>query len=147
MGRGRWATLPRVRDRGLAAAIVGGLLASFVGAAACRPGPLPESGSGDRDVAAGKRIYERKCASCHNANGDGRTIVAGHFPYANLTDGRWRTDGSPAAIETQIRHGKDPMPKFQGKLTDEEIRQTVAYVYQLSHPALPPESRAAGSAP
>jgi mono/diheme cytochrome c family protein len=136
-----------VRDRGAAAAIVGCLLAALLGGPGCRPTALPETGSGDRDVAAGRRIYERKCASCHNGNGDGRTIVAGHFPYANLTDGRWRTDGSPAAIENQIRRGKDPMPKFQGKLTDEEIRQTVAYVYQLSHPALPAESHANGSAP
>jgi len=142
----RWATLPRVRDRGPAAAIVGLLVVPLLAVLACRPDPLPESGSADRDVTAGRRIYERKCASCHNANGDGKTIVAGHFPYANLTDGRWRSDGSPAAIEAQIRHGKDPMPKFEGKLTDEEIRQTVAYVFQLSHPA-DPQSRAGGSAP
>jgi mono/diheme cytochrome c family protein len=122
-----------VRDRGVAAAIVGCVVAFLLAVTACRPDPLPESESGDRDVAAGRRIYERKCASCHNGNGDGRTIVAGHFPYANLIDGRWRSDGSPAAIEAQIRHGRDPMPKFEGKLTDEEIRQAVAYVYRLSH--------------
>lgn len=136
-----------MRDRGAAAVIVGFLLAALPGAWACRPDPLPESGSVDRDVAAGRRIYERKCASCHNANGDGKTIVAGHFPYANLTDGRWRSDGSPAAIESQIRHGHDPMPKFEGKLTDEEIRQTVAYVYALSHPDAPPGVSAGASAP
>jgi cytochrome c oxidase cbb3-type subunit 3 len=133
-----------VRDRGAAAAIVAFLLASIP---ACRPATLPESGSADRDAAAGRRIYERKCASCHNTNGDGKTIVAGHFPYANLTDGRWRSDGSPAAIESQIRHGRDPMPKFEGKLTDEEIRQTVVYVYELSHPTAPPTSASRGSAP
>jgi cytochrome c oxidase cbb3-type subunit 3 len=134
-----------VRSRGAAAAIVACLLAAVP---ACRPASgLPESGSADRDVAAGRRIYERKCASCHNTNGDGKTIVAGHFPYANLTDGRWRSDGSPAAIEAQIRHGRDPMPKFEGKLTDEEIRQTVAYVYVLSHPAGAPATAQKGSAP
>jgi mono/diheme cytochrome c family protein len=122
-----------VPDRGAAAAIVGCLVAFLLAVTACRPDSLPESESGDRDVMAGRRIYERKCASCHNGNGDGHTIVAGHFPYANLIDGRWRSDGSPAAIEAQIRHGRDPMPKFEGKLTDEEIRQAVAYVYRLSH--------------
>jgi len=135
-----------VRHRG-AAAVIGCVVAAFLGALACRPNPLPESGSGDRDAVAGRRIYERKCASCHNPNGDGRTIVAGHFPYANLIDGRWRSDGSRAAIEAQIRHGRDPMPKFEGKLTDEEIRQTVAYVYALSHQGAPPEAAARGSAP
>lgn len=101
----------------------------------CREDPLPEASPKSRDLAAGQRIYERKCASCHGMHGDGKTITAGRFPYANLIDGRWRSDGSPAAIERQIRNGHDPMPKFEGKLTDEEIRQTVAYVFELSHNA------------
>ena len=110
-------------------------------AAGCNNAPLPESARAGRDEAAGRRIYQRKCASCHAPNGDGKTIVAGHFPYANLIDGRWRSDGSPEAIELQIRDGKDPMPKFEGKLTDEEIRQTVAYVLALTREA---ERRHAG---
>lgn len=105
------------------------------GLAACRRPALPELGSGDRDTAAGRRIFERKCASCHNTNGDGKTIVASHLPYASLIDGAWRSDGSPGAIEKQVREGHDPMPKFQGKLTDEEIRQVVTYVGALSRAA------------
>src|SRR5262249_35669112 len=58
-----WARLPRVRHWG-AAAVIGCVVAAFLGALACRPNPLPESGSGDRDAVAGRRIYERKCASC-----------------------------------------------------------------------------------
>ena len=103
--------------------------------AACRRASLPEAENTDRDVSAGRRIFETKCASCHNHNGDGRTIVAGHFPNANLIDGVWRGDGSPASIEHQIRAGHDPMPKFEGKLSAEEIRQTVAYVVALSKEA------------
>jgi mono/diheme cytochrome c family protein len=110
--------------------------------AACRRDPLPEVQRGDRDSAAGRRIYERKCASCHNVNGDGNTITASKFPYANLLDGKWRSDGSFAAIEKQVRVGHDPMPKFEGKLTDEEIRQVAAYVFALSHAA---EARSAAS--
>jgi mono/diheme cytochrome c family protein len=108
------------------------LLAALPG---CRKASLPEEARVDRDVAAGARIFQRKCASCHNTNGDGHTVVAGHFPNANLIDGVWRSDGSPQAIEKQIRLGHDPMPRFEGKLTDEEIRQTVAYVLALSHSA------------
>jgi mono/diheme cytochrome c family protein len=134
------ARLPRVRRAGLAALFL-------LGAAACRQQPLPEGTAAERDVAAGRRIFERKCASCHNTNGDGKTIVAGHFPHANLIDGIWRSDGSPAAIEAQIRHGHDPMPKFEGKLTDEEIRQTVAYVVVLSQQATPPPPAAAAGKP
>lgn len=101
-------------------------------AASCRERPLPEVDARTRDLAAGQRIFERKCASCHNTNGDGKTVTAGRFPYANLIDGVWRSDGSAAAIERQIRQGHDPMPKFEGKLTGEEIRQTVKYVLELS---------------
>lgn len=69
---------------------------------------------------------------CHSPSGDGKTAVAGRFPYANLIDGVWRSEGSAEVIERQIRQGRDPMPKFEGKLTDEEIRQTVAYVLELT---------------
>lgn len=85
-----------------------------------------------RSLAAGRRIYEKKCASCHGMTGDGKTVTASRFPYANLIDRKWRSDGSPRAIEEQIRKGHDPMPKFEGKLTDQEIRDTTAYVVELS---------------
>jgi mono/diheme cytochrome c family protein len=101
-------------------------------AVSCSERPLPEGDAHTSDLAAGQRIFERKCASCHNTNGDGKTVTAGRFPYANLVDGIWRSDGSALAIEKQIREGHDPMPKFEGKLTDEEIRHTVTYVLELS---------------
>jgi mono/diheme cytochrome c family protein len=101
----------------------------------CRENGLPVVETRSQEIEAGRRIFERKCASCHNTNGDGQTITASKFPYANLIDGRWRSDGSAEAIERQIRRGRDPMPKFEGKLTDEEIRETVSYVLELSHAA------------
>jgi cytochrome c6 len=108
------------------------LLAAALAATGCVEKELP---LGDRltgDLSAGQRIFERKCVSCHNRNGDGNTVTGSRFKYANLLDGVWRSDGSPEAIERQIRQGHDPMPKFEGKLTDEEIRQTAAYVLELS---------------
>jgi mono/diheme cytochrome c family protein len=104
-------------------------------AAACRRPPLPEVERGDRDAQAGRSLFVRKCASCHNTNGDGKTITAGHFPYANLLDGVWRADGTLASIERQVRVGRDPMPPFERKLTDEEIRQVSAYVLTLARAA------------
>jgi mono/diheme cytochrome c family protein len=99
---------------------------------ACGEDRLPEGDASNGELAAGRRIYLDKCARCHSATGDGKTVVAGRFPYANLTDGVWRTDGSASTIENQIRHGRDPMPAFEKKLTDEQIRQTVAYVHELT---------------
>jgi len=99
---------------------------------ACGEDRLPEGDARGGTVAAGRRVFERKCMRCHSPSGDGKTAVAGRFPYANLIDGVWRSEGSAEVIERQIRQGRDPMPKFEGKLTDEEIRQTVAYVRELS---------------
>jgi mono/diheme cytochrome c family protein len=104
-------------------------------AAACRHEPLPEVTRAERDAAAGRRIFERRCVSCHNGNGDGQTKVAARFPYANLRDGKWKGDGSLASIERQVRLGDDPMPSFSGKLTDEEIRQVATYVLALARSA------------
>ena len=113
------------------------LLVLAAAATACREEVLPEADGRGREVAAGQKIFDRKCASCHSVRGDGNTIVAGKFPYANLLDGKWRGDGTASGIERQIREGHDPMPKFQGKLTDEEIRQTVAYVRELAEGGKP----------
>ena len=107
-------------------------VAALLLVSACRESRLPEGDAHGGDLAAGRRIFERKCARCHATNGDGKTVVAGRFPYANLIDGVWRSDGSAESIEKQIRRGRDPMPPFQGKLTDEQIRQTVAYVLELT---------------
>jgi len=123
------------------------LLLALLAGVCCRDRALPVADGRGGDLAAGQRIFERKCASCHNTNGDGKTVTGSRFPYANLIDGVWRSDGSPEAIERQIRHGHDPMPKFEGKLTDEEIRQTVIYVSELSHRAEEGKQKAGGGKP
>lgn len=98
----------------------------------------------NRDLAAGRMIYERKCVSCHGKSGDGKTVTASRYPFANLIDGVWRSDGSQEALERQIRFGHDPMPRFEGKLTDEEIRQTAAFVLEMARVARRAEPPAAG---
>jgi mono/diheme cytochrome c family protein len=100
--------------------------------AGCFEQRLPEVDTSSQSLAAGRRVFDRRCASCHNYNGDGDTLTASRFPYANLLDGRWRGDGSLASIEKQIREGHDPMPKFEGKLTDQEIRDAAGYVLALA---------------
>ena len=119
---------PRVR-KGAKLLLPAVLLLLSIG---CGEDRLPEGNAENGRLAAGRRLYLDKCARCHSPTGDGKTVVAGKFPYANLIDGVWRTDGSAATIENQIRHGRDPMPAFEKKLTDEQIRQTVAYVHELT---------------
>jgi mono/diheme cytochrome c family protein len=108
-------------------------LGVMTGTAACRRASLPQADRAGRDLVAGRKIFERKCARCHDRSGSGRSNVIDRFPFVNLVDGVWRSDGSPESIERQVRTGHNPMPGFEGKLTEEEIQQTVAYVLTLPH--------------
>ena len=78
-------------------------------------------------VARGKPIYQEKCATCH---GDATTpppLAAApphtqqghtwHHPDRLLVE--WILDGVPLA---------EIMPKWRGKLTEEEVRAVVAYI-------------------
>jgi mono/diheme cytochrome c family protein len=54
---------------------------------------------------------------------------------SNLADGEWQHGSSDGEIFLVIRDGIGPdfhMPKFQGKLSDEEIWQVVNYIRTLA---------------
>ena len=85
----------------------------------------------------GSEIFQRNCASCHGAagqGGKGPSFVAGG-PLSGLTfDQR---------VE-KIGRGKplNAMPRWRGKLTTEQIRMVAAYTQLLS--AQQPEPSVAG---
>jgi mono/diheme cytochrome c family protein len=80
------------------------------------------------DLAAGRAIYLARCARCHGIAGDGQTPLGKDYPYANLTDGVWRTDGSLARIEEAVRTGHRPMPGFERQLSESDIHAVAGYV-------------------
>jgi mono/diheme cytochrome c family protein len=81
-------------------------------------------------IAAGRRIYEEHCRSCHGEKGDGRGEKAAELSVApgDFTDappmGR-RTDGE---LFWQVTRGRLPMPAFEDKLSDEQRWQVVDYI-------------------
>ena len=78
---------------------------------------------------AGMALYNKNCASCHGKTGLGDGVKArmlkdfpGDFSvaaYQNQTDGEhfYKT-----------KFGRGEMPKYEGKLTDDEIWNTVNYM-------------------
>jgi mono/diheme cytochrome c family protein len=78
---------------------------------------------------AGMALYNKNCASCHGKTGMGDGVKArmlkdfpGDFSvaaYQNQTDGEhfYKT-----------KFGRGEMPKYEGKLTDDEIWNTVNYM-------------------
>lgn len=87
--------------------------------------------AGDTDP--GARVWRKKCAACHGADGAGRTRFAEGRPFADLTDGRWRHGPGRDAVRRLVADGdpKSPMPPFAGRLTPEEIDAVVDYTLRL----------------
>lgn len=85
-------------------------------------------GAANADPARGRDIYSARCAACHGVNGEG-----GIGP-AFVAKGR-----NPAVTErlSEAEHyrivadGRNAMPPFRGQLTDQEIRDVVAFERSL----------------
>lgn len=89
---------------------------------------LPLEARAQNDAAA---VFKAKCAVCHGANGDGNTNVGKGMKLRDLRspDVQKQTD---AQLNTIVCCGKGKMPGYQGKLTDDQIKQQVAYMRTLA---------------
>lgn len=88
--------------------------------AAC-VGDVPEVSSDDPVLVLGREVYSRNCVGCHGAAGQGGTgsklndgVVIENYP-------------DPADEFAIIANGRNQMPAFAGKLSDEEIEAVVRF--------------------
>ncbi len=99
----------------------------------------------EANLAAGKRIYYRNCMYCHGDDLDGKGHFANAFnPLpANFRDGGtisqleetyvyWRVATGGPGLPQGATPWNSSMPVWQDFLSDEEIWQVVAYVYDAS---------------
>jgi mono/diheme cytochrome c family protein len=84
---------------------------------------------GDASNKAGKTIYDKNCASCHGKVGLGDGVKAralktsaGDFSKAEYQN---QTDGDHFY---KTKTGRGEMPKYEGKLSDDDIWNTVNYM-------------------
>lgn len=73
-------------------------------------------------IAAGQALWNKNCASCHGKTGLGDGVKARTLdtPSGDFTKAAYQsqTDGE---IFGKTKLGRDDMPKYDGKLTDEDI--------------------------
>ncbi len=107
-------------------------------AAAAAPAALQDNPveANEESIAAGRRVFNRFCRSCHGIQADGRGMAApaGSRP-ANLIDEEWVHGDTDAAIYTLIREGVPPkydMDAWEGRVTDEEIWHVINYLRDLA---------------
>ncbi|MDH5230534.1 MAG: cytochrome c [Gammaproteobacteria bacterium] len=74
------------------------------------------------DPVVGKNIYTRHCMGCHGASG------AGMMPgLPNFSRGEQLFKSDNELMDT-VRNGNGVMPSFGGLISEEEIRDVVAYL-------------------
>jgi mono/diheme cytochrome c family protein len=78
--------------------------------------------SGDR--LTDDAVYRTNCAKCHGKTGEGR-----HFAGPSLVSEKTAAT-SGDELRSIITNGKHRMPKFEGKLTAEEIDRLVREIKQ-----------------
>jgi mono/diheme cytochrome c family protein len=86
----------------------------------------------DVSTKAGLAVFTKNCASCHGKTGLGDGVKAralktfpGDFSKADF---QAMADGD---IFYKTKTGRDEMPKYEGKLTDDDIWNTVNYLRTL----------------
>jgi len=74
--------------------------------------------------------YKAKCQMCHGADGKGAT-PAGKSMGARDFHGPAVAKEMDAELFTITKAGKAKMPKYDGKLTDEQIKDLVKFIHSL----------------
>lgn len=84
-------------------------------------------------VEAGKKLYQRFCASCHGpqGKGDGGMSLSGGTP-SDLTDETWDYGATDGEIFVAIRDGvSSDMLAYKEKLNEKQIWQVIHYIRSL----------------
>ncbi len=74
-------------------------------------------------------LYKSKCQVCHGA--DGKGSPAGQKMGAKDFQSPEVAKQSDAELIKVTKEGKGKMPKYDGKLTDDQIKQLIKYIRSL----------------
>ena len=98
------------------------LAAAAVAGCDARAGKPPASAAGGDST---RVIYERSCATCHGAQGEGKQLGTLNVP--SLRQGAPATDPDERLF-SQISDGGKGMPPFKYTLDDRQIQDLVRYI-------------------
>jgi len=79
---------------------------------------------------SGADLYKSKCQMCHGADGTGNTPAGKSTKVRSFSsdDVKKMSDDDLIAVTT---NGKNKMPAYKGKLTDDQIKSLIAYIHTL----------------
>lgn len=79
---------------------------------------------------AGADTFKAKCQMCHGPDGLGHTPVGRAVKIISLKDPSV-VNAKDADLVAFIKKGKNKMPSFAGKLSDDQIESVVKYIRTL----------------
>ncbi|CAK0783241.1 hypothetical protein CVIRNUC_006440 [Coccomyxa viridis] len=79
------------------------------------------------DLSSGEDVFSGNCAACHS--GGGNVIEASRTLQKDAITQYLDGGLSEAAIVKQVQNGKNAMPAWSGRLSEDEINDVAAYVY------------------
>jgi mono/diheme cytochrome c family protein len=104
------------------------LLTLSLAAAAWIPNSAVAVQNSNTDARSAAELYGKYCDSCHGKDGRAKTLK-GKFKHArNFTDAEWQGNVTDERIYNSISNGKGKMPRFNKKMSEEEINSIVTYV-------------------
>merc|ERR1719330_354615 len=82
------------------------------------------------DVGAGEQVFNANCAACHAG---GQNVIMPEKTLEKEALEKYLAGGrNEAAVKTQVTNGKNAMPAFGGRLSDEDIANVATYVISTS---------------
>jgi cytochrome c6 len=81
--------------------------------------------------ADGAGDFKAKCAMCHGADGSGTTATGKTLKLRDLSSSDVQSQ-SDAQLTEIVTNGKNKMPAYKGKVTDDQIKGLVAYIRGLA---------------
>jgi mono/diheme cytochrome c family protein len=96
--------------------------------------PPTDAAAAGGTIAAGEAIYKQRCVLCHGTEGKGDGVgAAGLDPKPrNHTDGTYMNAQSDEALLAVISAGKGQMPAWGQVLTEQQMKDVLAYVRTLA---------------
>ena len=79
---------------------------------------------------AGAAVYKKRCLMCHGENGIGDTKAGKMMSTPDITTAEWKNGKTVEDLVTTLHKGLGKMPKFEGKLSDDELRAVSEYVVE-----------------
>merc|ERR1719343_872288 len=105
-----------------------GIKAAVAGAAVTAGVAVSPAFAGD--VGAGEKIFDANCAACHA--GGQNVIMPEKTLEKDALESYLAGGRNEAAVRTQVTNGKNAMPAFGGRLSEEDIANVASYVIKTS---------------